>query len=745
MDKGDDGEPRRNHGLEWPLHPFQVAAWVLLLFFPIMFGVFTGPFLRSPHSYIWITLYPIAYVATVITDILAVKSDPVDPASLVKLTPEQMMEEPPADQNPCYYCKAFVLQRSMQVDSVVIPCAILAVAAVGCYVVYTATRSRPVPRGIRLPLKPAAAPEDASKPLLTILFGSQTGTADTFSRALATEGKTIGFRTKVTDLLDYEVDNLPNEKMVIFVVATYGEGEPTDGARDFFDWFREQTAETCDLSGVKFTIFGLGDTQYKHFNQCGKDTERLLRLCGATEVYRRGEGDADKTIEDDFEDWKADLWPALTTLYGISYSATDNFDFERTTFLQYDESKPVCEPFPYNKRLETNQKNPVWATVTANRELLQDPRERSTRHIELSIEGLDLQYEAGDHLGVFGHNPDEVVEQYLSIIPDASDAVFLLKPLKPTINAQTLPGKCTLRQALQWYVDLTYPAKKSVLKALSQFTEDEAERAHFRSFLRNDPESKAEFKKLSEKLRNTYGWLRKFRSTKVPADAFLEFMPRLQPRFYSIASDSRLHPKAIHICVAVEEGGVCTPFLQQQPVGSKVPIFVRRSTFHFPRAPTTPMVLIGPGTGIAPLIGLLQRREALRQAGEPLGQCHFFFGCRRRTEDFLYEEYLRRCESDGLITSLHLAFSRETDRKVYVQHVLAEQGPMVWQCLQNGGRIYVCGDARGMAHDVEDVLKQVLQTHGGELLQTTKAVEDHLALLEKKDRYLKDVWSSSMA
>eukprot|EP00668_Euglena_longa_P006009 GGOE01007121.1.p1 GENE.GGOE01007121.1~~GGOE01007121.1.p1 ORF type:complete len:397 (-),score=100.62 GGOE01007121.1:509-1699(-) len=112
MDKGDDGEPRRNHGLEWPLHPFQVAAWVLLLFFPIMFGVFTGPFLRSPHSYIWITLYPIAYVATVITDILAVKSDPVDPASLVKLTPEQMMEEPPADQNPCYYCKAFVHESS---------------------------------------------------------------------------------------------------------------------------------------------------------------------------------------------------------------------------------------------------------------------------------------------------------------------------------------------------------------------------------------------------------------------------------------------------------------------------------------------------------------------------------------------------------------------------------------------------------------------------------------------------------
>eukprot|EP00667_Euglena_gracilis_P003055 EG_transcript_3060 len=632
----------------------------------------------------------------------------------------------------------------MQLDGLALPCAVLAVAALcGCYYVY-ASRPPPVRRGIKLPAKAAEAPEDVGKPPLTILFGSQTGTADTFARTLAKEGKDIGFRTKVVDLLDYEVDNLATEKLVIFVVATYGEGEPTDAARDFYDWFREQTAETVDLSGLRYTIFGLGDTQYKHFNQCGKDTERLLRLCGATEVYRRGEGDADKAIEDDFEDWKADLWHALTALYGIAYTATDNFDFERTTFLKYEEGQPESQLFPYNSRLETNQKNPVWATVTANRELLQDSSERSTRHVELSIEGLDLQYEAGDHLGVFGHNPDEVVEQYLSVIADPSDAVFTLKPLKPTINAQSLPGKCTLRQALQWYIDLTYPAKKSVLKALSQYTADEAERTQFRNYLRNDPDSKAEFKKLSEKLRNTFGWLRKFRSTKVPADAFLEFMPRLQPRFYSIASDSRLHPKSIHICVAVEAGGVCTPFLQRQAEGAKVPVFVRRSTFHFPRAPNTPMILIGPGTGIAPLIGLLQRREALRQAGEPLGACHLFFGCRRSAEDFLYEEYLRRCEADGLLTSLNVAFSRETERKVYVQHLLAEQGPLVWQLLQDGGRVYVCGDARGMAHDVEDVLKQVLQTHGGERLQTAKAVEDHLAMLEKKDRYLKDVWSSSV-
>lgn len=528
------------------------------------------------------------------------------------------------------------------------------------------------------------------------------------------------------------------------MVATYGEGEPTDAARDFYDWFRDQTQESCDLSKVKYAIFGLGDSQYKHFNQCSRETDKLLRQCGAKEVYRRGEGDADKAIEDDFEDWRSDLWPTLSAIHDITYVAGDNFDFERTTYLQFDEAaQGAPEVFPYNKRLEISQKNPAWTTVTCNRELLSNSN-RSTRHIELSIEGLDIQYEAGDHCGVFGANPESVVEQYLNIISDASDAIFILKPVKVGAAFHPLP-KCTLRQALTWYIDLTYPAKKSVLKALSQYTADENERTQFRNYLRNDPESKAEFKKLSDKLRNTFGWLRKFSSTKVPAEAFLEFMPRLQPRFYSIASDSQLNPKSIHVCVAVEDGGVATPFLQTREIGAKVPIFVRRSTFHYPRAANTPIVCIGPGTGLAPLMGLLQRREALRAKGEALGACHLFFGCRRRDEDFLYGDYLQKCEADGLLTSLHLAFSRETEKKVYVQHLLATQGPAVWDCLNNGGRIYICGDARGMAREVEEALKQIIQTHGGPSMQSTKAVEDYLTMLEKKDRYLKDVWSSSVA
>jgi NADPH-ferrihemoprotein reductase len=581
--------------------------------------------------------------------------------------------------------------------------------------------------------------------MLTLLYGSQTGTAEAFARTLEQEGKPAGFRCTVKDLLDYDPRDLPGEECVVFVVATYGEGDPVDAARDFYDWLRAQTVDTCDLTRVKFAIFGLGDRQYKHFNQCGKETEKLLKLCGATALYPRGEGDADKAIEDDFDDWKADLWPALAAHFGIPYVAGDRFDCERTAALHYDPTAPVGPVFPVNRRVEVGPRNPVWAPVIGNRELLPAPGDRSTRHVELDITGLGLHYEAGDHLGVFGCNPDAVVDEYLSVIADQSPLPFTLKPLKATASGgNPLPSRCTLRQALQWYLDLTYPPKRSVLKAFSQYTADEAEQAHFRSYLRNDPESKAEFRKLCDKLRNTYGWLRKFRSTRVPADVFVEFMPRMQPRFYSIASDPLAHPAAVHLCAAVEPAGLVSPFLRDQPVGAQVPIFVRRSTFHYPRAPTTPVILIGPGTGIAPLIGFLQRRRALRAAGEPLAACHLFFGCRRRTEDFLYDEFLEQCEADGTLTALHVAFSREQEEKVYVQHLLARHGPMVWECLQNGGRIYVCGDARGMAHGVETTLKALLQAHGGEALGSARAVEEYLTALERKDRYLKDVWTTGV-
>jgi NADPH-ferrihemoprotein reductase len=635
---------------------------------------------------------------------------------------------------------------AMDYSDLIAPCALVVLGVVG-YVVYTTLRgpTQSDVRGVNNAAAGAEMEEDMSKPSLKILFGSQTGSAETFAKTLVQEGKTIGFRSEAVDLLDYEPEDLQDESCVVFVVATYGEGEPTDSARDFYEWFNEQNKETCDLSNVNYSIFGLGDTQYKHFNECSKDTERLMTLCGGNQLYVTGQGDADKDLEEDFENWKQDLWPALTKFYDIKYEGGDNFDFERTTRLEYDpNSSTPFDPYPYKKRLEIGQKNPVWATVTCNRELLGDSTERSTRHIELSLDGFDLYYEAGDHLGVYAPNDDTLVDQYISRLSSVSDTPFAQVAVKGS-QVNMLPAKCNLRQALKWYVDLTYPAKKSVLKAFSQCAQDEQEKEAFMDVLRNNDAAKAEFHKLSPKLRNTFGWLRKFGSAQVPADVFMEHMPHLQPRFYSIASDHKAQPNHIHICVAVEDGGLCTPYLQRMEVGSKVLVFTRTSNFHPPRAPTTPMIMIGPGTGIAPLVGILHRRLALKEKGEELGPCHFFFGCRRREEDFLYEDLLRQCEADGVITALHLAFSRETDRKVYVQHKLAEVGEQVWELLQNGGRVYVCGDARRMARDVEDTLKQIIQTHGGEEMQTMKAVEDYLLKLEKRDRYLKDVWSSAVA
>ena len=267
-----------------------------------------------------------------------------------------------------YLC---VLQAMVARDysDLIAPCALVVLGVVG-YVVYTTLRgpTQSDVRGVNNAAAGAEMEEDMSKPSLKILFGSQTGSAETFAKTLVQEGKTIGFRSEAVDLLDYEPEDLQDESCVVFVVATYGEGEPTDSARDFYEWFNEQNKETCDLSNVNYSIFGLGDTQYKHFNECSKDTERLMTLCGGNQLYVTGQGDADKDLEEDFENWKQDLWPALTKFYDIKYEGGDNFDFERTTRLEYDpNSSTPFDPYPYKKRLEIGQKNPVWATVTCNR------------------------------------------------------------------------------------------------------------------------------------------------------------------------------------------------------------------------------------------------------------------------------------------------------------------------------------------------------------------------------------------
>lgn len=308
------------------------------------------------------------------------------------------------------------------------------------------------------------------------------------------------------------------------------------------------------------------------------------------------------------------------------------------------------------------------------------------------------------------------------------------------------PKKCTLRTAFTYYLHLGSMAKKKLLKGLALYAKDEKEKKELTLLSSNTEEGKKFYHQfIKEPARDALEVLNHYSSVDIPLGLFLELMPRLQPRYYSIASSSLSSPDSIRVIVAVVTyqtttgktvKGICSNFIQGLKEGSKANIFVRRSTFHLPEDTTKPVIMVGPGTGSAPFIGFIEQRLVLQQKGKKMGDCLFYFGCRKQNEDFIFEDLMKKADKEGVI-KLNVAFSRETKEKVYVQHKLQEDEEMIWKILSNGGIFYICGDAKYMAKDVDKVLIQIAQKY----LKDEKKGIEFIEELSKQNRYLKDVWS----
>lgn len=474
--------------------------------------------------------------------------------------------------------------------------------------------------------------------------------------------------------------------------------------------------------------------------------DRRLDELGAERVYGLSCGDSGNgQLEEQFDEWCKDLWPALGRSLGITIKQHTEEPVEPECRIKYWEEAEALLAFPKTASvLEPTQRLPVWVPLTKNEELLKSSSgSNSTRLIEMDISDTIISYQAGDHLGILPCNTDELVQQYLTLLgvsDEEANRVFSLQDKKTMKNI--FPARVTARTALKWYIDLAGQPKKSTLRAFAHCCTDPAQKQELLAILRVGAESQKEFSKLSSKLRTMYGFLRKYNSAKVPLSFFMELMPRITPRYFSISSDLLATPKSVSITVAVVEGGLCTNMLHQMSVGDRVPIFIRKSTFHLPlRQKERPVVMIGPGTGVAPFIGFLDRRRAWQQKGAEIGPAILFFGCRHHAEDHIYEEFCNAALHDGVLSSLDVAYSRDQAEKIYVQHRLKDRAAEVWQLLQAGGYVYVCGDAKYMAKDVDAELKRIAEVEGE--MGSKEAVE-YIKNLEENERYLKDVWSSSL-
>ncbi|KAJ7857765.1 putative cytochrome P450 oxidoreductase [Mycena leptocephala] len=654
------------------------------------------------------------------------------------------------------------------------------------------------------------------KKRIVIFYGSQTGTAEEYAIRLAKEAKTN---------LEYDFENLdqlPEECAVFFVMATYGEGEPTDNAVQLMQNLQDESFEFSNgerkLEGLKYVVFGLGNKTYEHYNLIGRQVDTELTKMGGIRIGERGEGDDDKSMEEDYLEWKDGMWDAFSAAMNVEEGqGGDSADFAVSELTDHAPEKVYLGELSARALTKTkgihDAKNPYPAPILASRELFQSTAERNCVHIELNTEGSGITYQHGDHVGVWPSNPDVEVDRLLCALGlfDKKDNVIGIESLDPALAKVPFPVPTTYATVLRHYIDISAVAGRQILGSLSKFAPTPEAEETMKTLNSNKEEYHEIIAngclKLGEVLQlaagndstvpptteNTTAW-------PIPFDIIVSAIPRLQPRYYSISSSPKLHPTSIHVTAVVLKYqsiasarvppkwvfGVGSNFLlnlryaatgeSQQMVASvsmptyaiegprgayrnetvyKSPIHVRRSTFRLPTNPKSPVIMIGPGTGVAPFRGFVQERVALARrsiekngpdALVDWGRISLFYGCRKSTEDFLYkEEWPQYTEELKGKFSLHCAFSREPPykpdgSKIYVQDLLWDDREHVADAIINGkGYIYICGDAKSMSKGVEEVLARILGEAKGGSAEVEGAAE--VKLLKERSRLMLDVWS----
>ncbi len=528
--------------------------------------------------------------------------------------------------------------------------------------------------GLVARLQPASAPTPASAPAaparpLTILFGSQTGTAEALARKAAKEATKRGFAPVVADMATYTPAKLTGETGLLVITSTYGEGEPPDNAKALHAALRAANAPKLPAS-LRYSVCALGDRNYTQFCQCGREFDGFLEKLGATRTLPHVECDLDE--ESKFTGW---LDANLAALGG------DPAAGPVPVVLPPKPEAVAATPVTAQESVYS-KKNPFPTPARVIRRLNGVGSAKEVHHIEFSLEGSNLNYEPGDALGVMPQNCPRLVTEILSALDcDGEEEV-------PAANG----AATTLRRALTEHYDLGKPSAE-LLAALST-PSGPAAPLHVIDALLGAPDAGI-----------------------VPVE-FVRRLRKLQPRLYSISSSALAHPGRVHLTVGAvryEAGGrarsgVCSTFLADRAaVAGSVGVFVHANpNFRLPATPDAPVIMVGPGTGIAPFRAFLHERRATGATG----QNWLFFGDQHAATDFLYRDELEAFQRDGYLHRLDLAWSRDEEKKVYVQHRLLEHAKEIWSWLEAGAHFYVCGDASRMAKDVDAALHKIVETAG---------------------------------
>ncbi len=542
---------------------------------------------------------------------------------------------------------------------------------------------------------------------VTVLFGSQTGNSQKLAKKLSGNLQEQGFQVTLSSMSDFKPNTLKKVQNLFIIVSTHGEGEPPDNALSFHEFLHSKRAP--QLEGLRFSVLALGDTSYEFFCQTGKDFDKRLEELGGKRLTPRVDCDVD--YDESAAEWMNNVLASLSEA-----SATQAI------------TSPSLAGVAIGKGTETeySRSNPFQAVVLENLNLNGRGSDRETRHLELSLEGSNLQYEPGDCLGIYAKNHPRLVDELIEAMGWKPEE---LVPVNK--NGEERP----LREALSSHYEITVLTKPLLEQAAKLSSGNRLQELLV-------PGREQELREAIRD-RDLLDLVQDYNLKGVSAKEFISILRKLPARLYSISSSPKAYPDEVHLTIRKvkyeahgrNRYGVCSSYIADRlEAGDTLPVFVQHNpNFKLPQNPDTPIIMIGPGTGVAPFRAFLGEREEIGAKGKSW----LFFGDQHFSTDFLYQTDWQHWLKEGVLTRMDVAFSRDTAQKVYVQHRMLEKSKELYQWLQEGACVYVCGDEQKMAHDVHATLAKIIEQEGG--LGSEEAIE-YLKRMQQEKRYQRDVY-----
>jgi len=538
---------------------------------------------------------------------------------------------------------------------------------------------------------------------VTLISASQTGNARRVAEQLRDDLIAAKINVNLVNAGDYKFKQIGQEKLLLIVASTQGEGEQAEEAVALHKFLQSKKAP--QMKDTAFAVFALGDTSYEFFCQAGKDFDTRLGELGAERLLDRV--DADVEYKEAAENWRKRIVDVLKQRVPADTGAQAAPTLAGSV-NQVDSS-------PYTKEA------PLTATLSVNQKITGRDSDKDVRHLEIELGDSGLRYQPGDALGIWFENDPQLVQEIVELLWLKGDEIV-------EVNDK----KLSLSEALQHHIELTQNTTP-IIEKYAALCRDE----HLTGLLADKPalQQYAQTVPFADMVRRA--------PTELDAQQLVDLLRPLTPRLYSIASSQAETETEVHITVGVvrydidgrpRSGGASGFLADRLEEDGEVKVFIEHNdNFRLPANPETPVIMIGPGTGIAPFRAFIQQRDN----DGATGKNWLFFGNPHFTDDFLYQVEWQRYVKDGLLTNISLAWSRDQAEKVYVQDKLREQGAEVWQWLQEGAHVYVCGDANRMAKDVEQALLEIIAKYGEMDLETA---DEYLSELRLDRRYQRDVY-----